>query len=178
MYLQQLFKMGLRQSKPRKISRVVMAFPNVIGIAPTLGLVTTPEPVRHSPRDTSPRDTSPREPIRQTLRETVWLKYHGDVDWGVCYCCGGAIQRYHAGWHCAHVLAAAKGGKVELENLRTSCRHCNLSMGNQNLYEYIRKTGLNGPGAQNVHMYLGRHPSQLNDRRTNNWNKKGRKPTI
>lgn len=109
-----------------------------------------------------------REPIPHELRDQVWMKYHGIKIEGPCYCCNSVIQKYH-GWHCAHVKADVKGGATDLENLRTCCEHCNLSMGNQNLYVYIRDKDLKGPGRKNASKYLKKHSSQVNDRRTNNW---------
>jgi 5-methylcytosine-specific restriction endonuclease McrA len=112
-----------------------------------------------------------REAIPFEIRDRVWLQYHGAQTVGPCYCCGAAVEKYNAGWHCAHVLSVAKGGTETLENLRTSCGHCNLSMGDQNLYAYIRDHKLTGPGAHNVTAYFRRYPSQIQDKRTNNWGK-------
>lgn len=112
-----------------------------------------------------------RERIPPDIRDNVWKKYHGDKITGICYCCGISIERYHGGWHCSHVKADVKGGPTVIENLRTCCKHCNLSMGNQNLYAYIRDKKLQGPGSKNIPSYLKKHPSQIKDRRTNNWGK-------
>jgi len=112
-----------------------------------------------------------RKPIPKKLRNQVWLFYHGERIEGNCYCCNILIMRYNAGWHCAHVFSDNKGGLTVLENLRTCCRHCNLSMGNQNLYAYIIEKNLKGPGAANVIVYFQKYPSQVGDRRTNNYGK-------
>lgn len=112
-----------------------------------------------------------RDPIPFEVRDRVWLQYHGAQTAGPCYCCGTIVEKYHKGWHCAHVLAVAKGGTETLENLRTSCGHCNLSMGDQNLYAYIRDHHMTGPGARNVDAYFRKYPSQMHDKRTNNWGK-------
>lgn len=114
-------------------------------------------------------DKSKRERIPQDIRNAVWTKYHGENTIGICYCCSTQIQRYHAGWHCSHVISYDKGGPTTVENMRTCCKHCNLSMGNCNLYVYIQKKNLNGPGSKNMQNYLKRHKSQINDKRTNNW---------
>jgi hypothetical protein len=45
-------------------------------------------------------------------------------------------------------------------------------MGNQNLYTFIRDKELAGPGAKNHRGYLKRHPSQREDKRTNNWGRR------
>lgn len=115
--------------------------------------------------------THKRRPIPPEIRKSVWTKYHGENTEGFCYCCGIQIQRYNAGWHCSHVKADIKGGLPTVDNLRTCCRHCNLSMGDQNLYAYIRDHDLNGPGRSNINKYLKHHKSQINDKRTNNWRK-------
>lgn len=105
------------------------------------------------------------------LRNDVWEKYHGINKIGKCYCCNKEIGRYD-GWHCAHVIAHDKGGPDAIGNLRTSCGRCNLSMGNQNLYAYIRDKNLKGMGYTNVKSYFKIHPDHINDKRTNNWGKK------
>lgn len=112
-----------------------------------------------------------KDRIPKKVRDDVWYKYHRDETYGECYCCGKFIHRYKAGWHCSHVVADVKSGPEIVENLRTCCPHCNLSMGDKNLYAYIRDKKLNGPGAKNVKAYFKQHPSQIFDTRTNNWTK-------
>ena len=137
-----------------------------------------------------------KDTIPHKVREAVWITYHGEAEVGICYACGIYITRYgtcdtchgildstgtcqscgnrmkrrKGGWHCSHVLADVHGGEEIVENLRTCCPHCNLSMGDQNLYVYIKEKNLTGPGAANVERYLQRHASQINSHRTNNWN--------
>ncbi|CAH6418173.1 Hypothetical protein HVR_LOCUS48 [uncultured virus] len=121
---------------------------------------------------TTKNDKHKRDRIPSDVRNNVWLRYHGERNQGNCYCCAAIIDRYHGGWHCSHVIADTKNGEETVENLRTCCQHCNLSMGDQNLYVYIQKKNLSGPGAKNVKAYLDRHPSQKLDKRTNNWGKR------
>lgn len=111
-----------------------------------------------------------RKPIPKKLRNTVWSAYHSTNNVGPCYCCGAILVRTN-GWHCAHVKSHNKGGETNLENLRTCCRTCNLSMGNCNLYVYISEKELSGPGKKNLTKYLSNHKSQKGDKRTNNWGK-------
>jgi len=111
-----------------------------------------------------------RVPIPKKIRNNVWIYYHGNKDTGKCYCCGIVILK-NKGWHCSHVVSYDKGGPNILENLRTCCRHCNLSMGNCNLYIYIKEKKLKGPGHVNSDKYLKNNKSQRNDKRTNNWGK-------
>lgn len=116
-----------------------------------------------------PGPPAPRRPgIGPEVRNQVWLHYHGERARGLCYCCGIQVQRYNAGWHCAHVISDTRGGAEALHNLRTTCAGCNLSMGNQNLYAFIRDRQLRGPGAANVQNYFRRYPDQRTSQRTNN----------
>lgn len=164
--------MGLRHSIP-KHRKVVVPPPIFNPIVPPPvfyqqhGIIVTIQS-KQSKQSKEPSDTK-RYRIPQEIRNKVWTTYHGEKDTGICYCCGTKIERYHAGWHCSHVVALDKGGPTTVENLRTCCQHCNLSMGDQNLYVYIKDKGLNGPGSRNVNNYLLRHSSQINDKRTNNW---------
>lgn len=138
------------------------------------GPVQAPQPQYTAVPQQPPRQrqiTNKREPIPLQVRNTVWETYHGIKQVGVCYCCGTPIERYNKGWHCSHVVAHNKNGPTTVENLRTCCRKCNLSMGDQNLYTYIREKHLTGPGSKNAQRYLKQHPSQILDVRTNNWSR-------
>lgn len=122
--------------------------------------------------DNQPQVINKRKPIPKKLRQDVWSKYNGNKVTGTCYCCGVLVQNLNKGWHCSHVISDVKGGVLRIENLRVCCRTCNLSMGNQNLYAYIREKELKGQGSNNVKTYFKKHPSQMGDKRTNNWGKK------
>lgn len=110
-----------------------------------------------------------KQAIPKKIRDSVWIKYHGNSDEGVCYCCSEKVRRYKAGWCASHVMSENMGGEISVDNLRVGCLHCNLSMGNQNLYAYIRDKKLKGPGSKNVDAYFRKNPSQINSKRTNNW---------
>lgn len=151
--------MGARQSK----RGIVVSMPRAVTypqVHVTLPIVSK-----------QPAGAHKRDHISPKVRDAVWDAYHGDSNKGICYCCGVLIQRYNAGWHCSHVKAVSKKGDTSIDNLRPCCRHCNLSMGDQNLYVYIQQQGLQGPGARNVNSYLQQHASQVGDKRTNNWGK-------
>lgn len=131
---------------------------------------------------TSSPEPAKKNKIPPALRNQVWAQYHGNRETGICYACGTTIYRQCSrkdnlsnkttqSWHCSHVQSENKGGEMTLDNLRTCCQHCNLSMGNQNLYAYIRDRNLNGPGYRNVASYFRRYPEQQHDVRTNNWNR-------
>jgi len=114
-----------------------------------------------------------KQSIPKEIRDSVWLKYCGDKDEGICYACGRLVFRDRAGWQCAHVIAEksadGKKGEITIENLRVTCSGCNLGCGNGNLYVYIRDKNLKGPGSKNVDAYFKKNPSQINNKRTNNW---------
>lgn len=120
-----------------------------------------------------PEPISRKTAIPTRIRNAVWTQYHQNGDVGTCYACGSTIHRHQTetipAWHCSHVHAESKGGPTTVDNLRTCCRHCNLSMGNQNLYAYIRDHQLTGPGHTNIKSYFRRHPQHTHDIRTNNW---------
>ena len=110
-----------------------------------------------------------KQAIPKKVRDAVWVKYHNNNDVGNCYCCDKSVERYNCGWQAAHVHSENMGGQVTVDNLRVACSGCNMSMGNQNLYAYIRDKNLNGEGRNNVRSYFKKNPSQINSKRTNNW---------
>jgi hypothetical protein len=128
-----------------------------------------PSPIESHPTSSEPHSVvttgkHKKDVIPKRVREAVWKKYHNDSNTGICYACGITIQRYNRGWHCSHILSDVKGGEEIVENMRTCCPHCNLSMGSQNLYVYIKEKELTGPGRKNVEAYLQAHPDQINSK--------------
>lgn len=123
-----------------------------------------------------PVEKRKKDIIPKHIREAVWAKYCGNNTTGICYCCGIAVVKNrktdNKGWHCSHVLADSKGGEEIVNNLRICCPTCNLSMGDQNLYAYMRDHNKDGPGILNIDSYLEAHPNQALDKRSNNWKKK------
>lgn len=106
--------------------------------------------------------------IPPKLRNQVWD--NGD---GRCYVCGNSVGK---GWHCSHIVAEVKGGPTTVDNLRVCCAHCNLSMGDLNMYRYIevqiaKGEKLTGEGVRHYQSYLKKHPQYRKDTRTNNWGK-------
>jgi len=116
----------------------------------------------------NPKIEYKKNTISKKLRANVWRTHVGETFIGECYACGKMIE-FTDGWHCSHVVAESKGGATILDNLRPCCRHCNLSMGNQNLYAYIAHKGLNGRGKKCLKGYFLSHPGEKNDVRTNNY---------
>lgn len=96
-------------------------------------------------------------PQWRKLRQEVWRNYFNEAETGKCYACGIVVQRRNRGWHCSHVKPHSKGGPDKLENLRVCCGKCNLSMGTENLYAYILRNNLSGPGRTKARDYCHRH---------------------
>ena len=79
-----------------------------------------------------------RRNIPKQIKEELWIIYNGDTFKGKCYCCKKEIN--HGGaWHAGHVIAAENGGDDSVENLRPICPACNLAMGIQNLYDFMKR---------------------------------------
>ena len=81
--------------------------------------------------------SSPRRKIPNAVRMEVWRKYIGDKPKGTCYACGKQItwDDFEAG----HNIAAAKGGRLTVANLRPICGSCNKAMGTGSIEAYKRK---------------------------------------
>jgi 5-methylcytosine-specific restriction endonuclease McrA len=80
-----------------------------------------------------------KKKIPKNLKNQVWNVYN-DKKKAIakCYCCN--IEELHiTSWHCGHVVAEDNGGLLTVENLRPICSNCNLTMGTQNLYNFMEK---------------------------------------
>lgn len=74
-------------------------------------------------------------PIPQKTRYSVWRKWNnGSMD-GICFCCHESL--IIESWHCGHIVPRKHGGTVEEENLRPTCRKCNLGMSAMNMYTFM-----------------------------------------
>jgi len=78
---------------------------------------------------------SPRKkPIPKALRTRVWKKYIGDSLKGTCYVCDREVQ--FDNFDCAHIIAEANGGELNVDNLRVTCKPCNTSCHTKNLDDF------------------------------------------
>lgn len=76
------------------------------------------------------------------LRNVVWNTYMGDENKkGKCLCCSQEDITI-LNFICGHVIAESKGGDTTIKNLRPVCNLCNLSMGTENMEDFIRHQGL------------------------------------
>lgn len=83
-----------------------------------------------------------KEHIPQAVRAQVWKNYTDKVQ-DVCFCCRTTIIdsfNFHAG----HIIAEACGGETTKDNLRPICQSCNLSMGKQNMFEFMKIHKMDG----------------------------------
>lgn len=77
-----------------------------------------------------------------TVRTSVWnITFGVDSNVEQCYCCStGKITR--ANFHCGHITSRNCGGSDDIDNLKPICAHCNLSMGAHNMFDFMKKYGL------------------------------------
>jgi len=78
--------------------------------------------------------------IPSSLRIAVWNHYNGETYNAKCFTgCGETISVHN--FDCGHVIAKSMGGTIELNNLRPICGHCNSSMANMNMDDFIAYYG-------------------------------------
>jgi hypothetical protein len=79
--------------------------------------------------------------IPSCLKRNVWDEYIG-ANTGIakCMCCKLQDIR-QIEFHCGHIIPESLGGGTNLKNLRPICAKCNLSMGNNNMIEFMERYG-------------------------------------
>lgn len=89
----------------------------------------------------NPPIDSTRISISSDFREEIFRKYIGTGN-GNCMCCiKEPITRNN--FHVGHIIAVSKGGKTNIDNLRPICGHCNVSMGNKNMFDFMIDNNIN-----------------------------------
>jgi 5-methylcytosine-specific restriction endonuclease McrA len=79
-----------------------------------------------------------KEKIPKAVRNSVWRIYFKNKITGLCQCC--KIEKIsYASFHSGHIKSEKMGGSTSLENLRPVCMMCNLSMGQMDMDEFIKK---------------------------------------
>lgn len=87
------------------------------------------------------RPNTKKAAIPLMLKRHVWNKYIGEtVGTAQCYCCKLSVISQMS-FHCGHVVAENKGGKLSVDNLRPICQSCNSSMGTTDMFEYMSTCG-------------------------------------
>jgi len=73
------------------------------------------------------------------VKRKVWDKWIGKAfGTSLCLCCK-LTEIDKMSFHCGHVISERNGGEISVNNLRPICQSCNLSMGTQNMKEFIKK---------------------------------------
>jgi hypothetical protein len=82
-----------------------------------------------------------KKSIPLSLKALVWNKYIGEEKGiGYCQCCRKNIIK-QISFHCGHIISEKNGGSTTLNNLIPLCQTCNLSMGKQNMNDFVKKYG-------------------------------------
>ena len=82
-----------------------------------------------------------KKSIPLCLKALVWNKYIGEEKGiGYCQCCRKNIIK-QISFHCGHIISERNGGSTTLNNLIPLCQTCNLSMGKQNMNDFVKKYG-------------------------------------
>jgi hypothetical protein len=71
-------------------------------------------------------------------REAVWRREFGNRTEAKCPICEDITINAKA-FHMGHIDSVKERGGDELSNIRPICQLCNLSMGSQNMKDYIKK---------------------------------------
>lgn len=79
-----------------------------------------------------------KEKIPKCVRNSVWRLYFKNKITGLCQCC--KIEKIsYASFHSGHIKSEKMGGTTSLDNLKPVCMMCNLSMGQMDMNEFIKK---------------------------------------
>ena len=82
-----------------------------------------------------------KKSIPLSLKALVWNKYIGEEKGvGNCQCCRKNVIK-QISFHCGHIISEKNGGSTTLNNLIPLCQTCNLSMGRQNMNDFVKKYG-------------------------------------
>jgi len=108
---------------------------NTETLTATFSRMTVTEPVAERTRSKT------KQTISLSLKTMVWNKYIG-LKYGLvpCMCCRTEPIK-QISHHAGHVVAESNGGETNIDNLRPICATCNLSMGNQNMIDYMKRNG-------------------------------------
>jgi hypothetical protein len=88
---------------------------------------------------TSNKIIKKKQTIPKPLKKLVWNKWIGEeIGKYKCLCCK-LTDITQLSFHCGHIIAESKGGKLHVDNLKPICNCCNSSMGTQDMNEYIKK---------------------------------------
>jgi hypothetical protein len=76
--------------------------------------------------------------IPATIKRLVWNTYIGEnIGKSKCLCCN-LTDITQLNFSCGHIISEYYGGKISIDNLKPICLSCNLSMGTQNMNDFIK----------------------------------------
>jgi len=80
-----------------------------------------------------------KQSIPKKVKDDVWNTYIGEgIAKHKCLCCKmTTIDK--AKFDCGHVVSEKNGGTLSIRNLRPVCNGCNLSMGSEDMIDYVKK---------------------------------------
>lgn len=75
--------------------------------------------------------------IPKAVRDECWKRYCGELLFGKCYVCERIISKddFYAGY----IISERNGGETNINNLKPTCKICNLSCGTMNLNDFKNK---------------------------------------
>jgi len=92
-----------------------------------------------------------KQKISHVMKRLVWNTYIGEEIGKIkCMCCK-LSDITQLTFDCGHIISESTGGELSIDNLIPICHSCNLSMGSQNLNEFMEINGLN---QQNISVEL------------------------
>ncbi len=102
-----------------------------VGLMGLLYIMTSTKPIKIP----APR----KKAIPKPIKDKVWNTWIGvTVGQTKCPLCSDSLIS-QSNFHCGHVIAESRGGSNTCDNLRPICATCNLSMTNNNLFEYAKR---------------------------------------
>lgn len=82
-------------------------------------------------------DKKHKKGICQSKKRDVWYTYVGkEIGSSMCLCCKNE-EITQINFHCGHIISEKDGGTLDIVNLRPICSKCNLSMGSENMNDFI-----------------------------------------
>lgn len=96
-----------------------------------------------------------RKAITKIARHYLWIRDYGNVAESKCCCCGINVI-FETTAEAGHIVAHAKGGSSELDNLKLICRTCNTDMGTEDMRDFMKRNNYpikNHVGKSSHHVY-------------------------
>lgn len=78
--------------------------------------------------------TVKKQKIPKAVKDKVWEIYFGNSITGQCYICSTQIKITNH--DCGHIVPEARGGHLNINNLKPICKTCNCSMGVNHMEEF------------------------------------------